>query len=406
MKVLHIAESTKGGGAENVFSQTVKALKEYGVGDFAHYVAARENDNTDFPIDLSFPSIGKANFFNSIYSVKNFLLLRRYLFKLRPDVIHFHLVGNLSPSVLHAIFLYKKKAPKCKILQTVHTYEHVCSHHAAYDYRLERRCLDCKADKYKIKIFKRRCSRKGALHSFGKGITSLIGDLFFNNGLVDKWITPSEFLGALLSDRYGEHSVSVLKNSISHIGQSVVEKKNVITYFGRFSEEKNLQLLLNIMPSLIRLIPDIKLKLIGDGPMLLELKNVVVLKNLQNHVQFSPFMPPTKLSELIGDAKVFVLPSKLFETFSLVLYESVLADMIPIAGNYGALKEAIEWLGCGEVFDEVNQEELVEKIINSVLCYASQKSVIVAAKEKITKNLNMSRYRDSLIQVYRDCSHN
>lgn len=407
MKILHIGENIYGGGAENVFCQTLSALKRYGSYELKQYAAFKSHPEADVKPDLDFNRENRSAIpsLSSIYSIYNYKVLKKYLQALQPDVIHLQLIGNLSPAVLRAVYRYKRKHRETKIVQTAHTFEHVCSHYGAFDYRKRTRCLDCMRDRYKVRIFYRLCSRKGGFHSLAKGLASLISDVFYNRKLIDIYIAPSPFLASLLKIRYGDKSdIRVVRNVISVQYAQSVERTETVTYFGRLSEEKNLELLIQAF-SLVRIDnKQAKLRIIGDGPereVLLKLANE---EGLGTEIEFIPFVSHVELSGLIEDAKVFVLTSKLYETFSLVVYEAVMAGLVPVVPSHGAMKEGVDWLGCGVLYRSEDPQHLAEKIIAALENYKSFLPLLENARTKITRELNEQRYVASLSEIYLDAS--
>ncbi|NML35829.1 glycosyltransferase family 4 protein [Chitinophaga sp. G-6-1-13] len=403
MKVLHIAEAIYGGGAENVFFRTVKGLQESHDDRFQHFVACKSSEYVSIKPDLDFKVNGKESesLISYIYSRSNFRLLSDYLNKLCPDIIHMQLVGNLSPSVLHAVYNYKRKYPKTRIIQTAHNFEHICSHYSAYDYRKSVRCVDCINNKYKTKVFYRLCSRKGALHSWAKGVAALVADFFYNRGLVDQLIAPSDFLANLLLQRYGNaEKVKVVRNSVDKVEAEARKKKNIVTYFGRLSEEKNVELLVKSIPEVRKKVPDVKLRIIGNGPTEEKLRRLVDELAIVDIVEFLPFTSQEKLFHLVEDAKAFVLASKFSETFALVMYECVLMDIIPVVAGYGAMKEGVEWMKCGFQFDGIDEAVLAENLVMALTNYEAHRDSLVKAQQRIRQELGYVHYMKNITDLY------
>lgn len=405
MKILHIGEKIYGGGAENVFYRTISSFTSFRNYEMDHYFAFKSHPKIDIlpDLDFNFQDNHLSKKISSIYSLHNYRVLSKYLYSLQPDIIHLQLIGNLSPSVLGAVYKYKIRYKKVKVIQTVHSFEHVCSHHAAYDYRNAKRCLDCMNDRYKLRIFYRFCSRAGGLHSFAKGCVSLIGDYYFNRKIIDVYIAPSQFLASLLNKRYRDAHIEVVKNPVFALNVPPTNKTDIITYFGRLSEEKDLELFIKSIPYVLEQMK-IRVRIIGDGPAKQELMDFVKSEKLMEIFDFIPYVTQKELFTLIADAKVFVLTSKLFETFSLVIYESIMAGLIPVVPSHGALQEGVEWLQCGLLYESGNYLNLADKIIEAVKGYDSYISGLKKAQEKIEIELNAQRYINSLLSIYQHVS--
>lgn len=411
IKVLHIAEAAYGGGAESVFRETVKLLQAHG-GKYVHKVACKPGEHSGITADLPFVgTAGKSKwkeYLESIYSRSNYRALKAYLLKEQPQIIHIQNYGNLSPAVLHAVHYYKKRYP-VRVIHTVHTYEYVCSHYAAYDYRKDQRCLDCQLQKYKRRIFYRGCSRKGWVHSWGKGLAALVADYFYAKGLIDNWITPSRFLQQVMIERIGKpEAVYMVRNPAAKAARAINKpchpeksRKNEVVYFGRLSEEKNVELLIEAFIQLQQKgsVPGVQLKIIGDGDQKEYLKTAAGTLN-GHQIEFIPFLPAAGLQETIKEAKVAVLPSKCFETASLFVVEAVLAEIVPVVANHGAMAEMISYLACGRAFKSEDAGDLALQMEQALLNYGTYVAALNNAAGRIAAEMQGRQYADSLIEIY------
>lgn len=406
MKILHIAESAHGGGAESVFRDTVIKLLENDKNN-QHYIACIEHGSETFEITFDFNK-NKQTKLGQIFSINNYRFLKSSLNQCVPDIIHLQNYGNLSPSIIKAIYEFKQKNVNTKIIQTVHTFEHLCSHHAAYDYKKEKRCLDCAGKRYKFKIFYRGCSRLGYLHSWAKGITSLISNYYFNKGFVDHYLTPSDFLHqCLLKNSHIGTNVTTLRNpmNVSFLNQkfnAAIEHKITFdfVYFGRFSEEKNLDFLVNSFYLLTKKVRNVRLVLIGQGPSKVPLEELLNNLNIREHVEFIDFLPINMLIAKLKECHVFVLSSKCFETASLVINEAVLCGLVPLVANHGAMEEALNILNVGSSFDGTNQEQVCEKMQSAIVNYKSLHDELEKSFDTISRHYNSERYLNSLYNAY------
>lgn len=411
-KVLHIAEAAYGGGAESVFRDTILYFKKYDT-DYIHLVACKKNPNDEIVVNLPFETSsdlkGIKALLLSTYSRRNFKILNDYLAEVKPDIIHLQNYGNLSPSILHAISNYKQKSG-ARVVHTVHTYEYACSHYAAYDYRKDKRCLDCQHNKFKFRIFYRGCSRKGWLHSWGKGIAALIADYFYNKNLVDEWITPSQFLQNVVIGRFNKPDrVHVIRNPVNKKILNGVNidsessKENVIVYFGRVSEEKNISLLLRSFALLLNNAgnKDLKLKIIGDGDQKESLQAFAATTIPDQNVEFLPFVPVAALKSIIEKAKLAVLPSKCFETASLFVVEAVLAGVYPIVADHGAMSEMIGYLGCGTTFKSEDEIDLCKKMQHALHNAPDYTTSLKLAASVILSDMEGQKYTDSIANIYK-----
>ncbi|RQP17527.1 MAG: glycosyltransferase [Parapedobacter sp.] len=404
IKVLHIGERGSLGGAESVFRNTILALQTH-THHMEHFVACKATRGLPFEPDVIFA--GGDTPLSQLYSIRNFLTLKRGLNKLRPDIVHLHHYGNLSPSVFHAIALYKRKYPAVKVLFSVHTFEYICSHSAAYDYKKDKRCMDCAQNRYKWKIFARGCSRLGWKHSFGKGITSILTALLSGRGLIDQWITPSYFLKSAMSLRPDVDStkISVVYNPIANVHSKSLptHRRDQMVFFGRLSEEKNIPMLIRAFSRYRMRGGTCRLVIAGEGPMRDALGNLVKQLDLQDSVEITGFLETPVLQELLQQSKFAILPSKCYESASMVVLESVICGVMPVVSAHGGMKEMVEWLNCGLQFASEDEADLVSKMEMAVAQYEEWKLGLVQVIDKLKSYVLFEPYAKRLLELYAAC---
>ncbi len=98
--------------------------------------------------------------------------------------------------------------------------------------------------------------------------------------------------------------------------------RRFLLFVGRIGQEKNIDLLLDVMDLVIAKQPDILLVMVGDGPYRHAFHRVVFRRNLQHHFLFTGFVDHFKLKYLYSQSRVFVFPS-VSETQGLVTVEAM-----------------------------------------------------------------------------------
>jgi glycosyltransferase involved in cell wall biosynthesis len=119
-------------------------------------------------------------------------------------------------------------------------------------------------------------------------------------------------------------------------------KQFVVAYIGRLVNEKGVDLLID---ALSLLDPNVKLRILGEGPARLSLESQVQRKGLVERVHFLPPVQPTQVVQEMHRIDTLVLPSRSTcvwkEQFGRVLTEAM-ACRIPVVGsNSGAIPEVI-----------------------------------------------------------------
>ena len=103
-----------------------------------------------------------------------------------------------------------------------------------------------------------------------------------------------------------------------------------LLYTGRLSREKNLALLLQAFRRLAAQRPDVRLVLVGDGPLRENLERTVAEWGLSGRVRLTGAVPPDRIAGFYRAADVYVFPS-VTETQGLVVVEAMAAGLPVVA---------------------------------------------------------------------------
>jgi glycosyltransferase involved in cell wall biosynthesis len=106
----------------------------------------------------------------------------------------------------------------------------------------------------------------------------------------------------------------------------------------RFVPYKQHESLIRAMPRLADTFPDIKLVLLGDGPLAASLKQLARVLSVADHIVFVGFQ--NNVHDYMRDSDIFVLPSTV-EGFGLVLIEAWFNHLPVVCLNVPALNEIV-----------------------------------------------------------------
>lgn len=118
------------------------------------------------------------------------------------------------------------------------------------------------------------------------------------------------------------------------------KKDFVILFVGRIGTEKNLDLLLTSMKSLMGVSKDIKLLIVGDGPDLDHYKNYVNKNNLSNNVIFMGKVPWEDITSYYLIADCFATASQT-ETQGLTVIEAMAASLPVVCINDESFRDTV-----------------------------------------------------------------
>lgn len=176
----------------------------------------------------------------------------------------------------------------------------------------------------------------------------------------------------------------------------------VILYLGRIHKYKGIDLILEAVSRLKKMIPQLKLLIVGrDDGYLPMVKQLIIKKNINDYVKIKPPLYKEERLYAYSSADIFVLTPNFYEETSLAALEA-LACGTPVIITKQAEIPYLEDFGCGSIIN-YNLSELVDKIFRY---YTNRdKSVLLSkkAKDLIKQKYNLddlyNRFERIIIQL-------
>ena len=294
--------------------------------------------------------------FRIIYSVEAKRKMGAVLRDMKPDVVHLNNINfQLKPAVIYAVRSYEKKTGRrVRIVYTAHDYQWVCPNHMMRIPATGQICFACRDGQF------RNCSKNRCIHN--SRVKSLLGTIearFYEKrrtyGMVDVIICPSEFMKKQLDTNpiLAEKTV-MLRNFIDKDAKEVSRQeraRDYVLYFGRFSQEKGTQTLLDAC----RKLPQIPFVFAGTGPLQEQVEQVANVTN-------KGFVTGDALKELIAGARFSVYPSEWYENGPFSVMESLVYGTPVLVSDLGGAPELVQAGTTGEIFRGGDVEELTEHI--------------------------------------------
>ena len=343
MKILHLLSSNKFSGAENVACQIIKAFS----GDESVQMAYCSPDG---PIAQTLKEKGIA-----FYPLRKLCKkeLNRVICQFKPDVIHSH---DMKASFISAI---SKKG--IKKVSHIHN-------------------SDFSARKISIKslVYNYSCKR------FSKII----------------WVSDSCFDTYRFKQKVKDKSI-ILQNVIDV--NDLYEKVNAdqnqyeydIVYVGRFANPKNPLRFVDVIEKVIKVIPNVKVAMIGDGELLEQTKLHAESKKLLNNIKFLGFR--SNPYKMLSQAKVLVMTSDR-EGLPMIAVEAMALEVPIVSTPTDGLCDLIKNGKNGYLSNEDDAlAHLIEKILQDE---ALQKSLKSNCRACAINNLDMDKYRKELFEIY------
>lgn len=405
-KVLNIGHSQKGGGLQSVFRIT-NSIKFENLKNYSAYANFEDDSKPDIELKrLSEYKNSVTKLFAYFFIPKNYFSIKNFLKNNEIDVIHLHGSVGLSLGMLYAIKKYKKNS---KVILSAHGYGLVCPVYSCYSSKDKIICTKCIRKGNESRVILNSCDRRGRIYSLIRYIDFRLHKLVSDDyKLYDKILTPSDYLKTQLeTSRHQFANIQKLANPIQgeENNYSLKDKKNDIVFMGRFSEEKNVQKLIEAFKIVKddKKYKDVELRILGEGK---EKENYIELirnLNLEQSISISEtFLTYEELTDYLKKSKVLVLPTVSPETFGLTILEGIKYGLLPVTYDIGAQAENINKVGVGYLAKYNSVNNLAYNIKKAITDYESKTSDIKKANEVIENEFSVNVYHENLYKIYKN----
>lgn len=325
--------------------------------------------------------------FRILYSLEAKRKIQRVIRQFSPDIVHLNnIYYHLTPSVIDGAA--ELGVP---IVETVHDFHLVCPNHMMLDLKTMTPCERC------VEGSKWNCAKGKCIH--GSRVKSVMGSL---EGVlyrrrrsydrISRLICPSRFMERMLQrdPRFREKTV-LMQNFIRPETAEPGEKGDYVLYFGRLSEEKGIDRLLDAC----RRVPEIPFIVAGSGPVEHLLK-----ENPPSNVRYAGFQKGAALKDLIRRARFSVYLPIWYENCPISVLESQALGTPVLANRIGGIPELIRDGETGVLLDRFTPEEYAAKIRSLY-----QDGDALARMSKNCENrhdfVTIETYCDRLLELYR-----
>lgn len=333
------------------------------------------------------------NIFKIFYNYDAVKRLRKLIKVEKPDIAHLHNIAHqLSPAIIGVL-----KENNIPIIQTLHDYKLICP-----AYRLFNKgnvCYKCKHGYYNCLLEK--CSKDSRLRSLLLTMESYFNEILKTYDKIDLFIAPSDFMKKTCVE-FGvrEDKIRVLNYFLT--SDFLMQAPNdcgageYLLYFGRLSEEKGIDVLLN---AIARLDFKTRVKIVGKGPEQKNLKSMLKAQGLNDKVELMGARYDHELRELIINAKAIIIPSIWPENMPYSLSETLAMGKVAIASRIGGMQEFIKDGENGFLFKPGSERELAEKI--KALDRYNLKEIGRKAHQRVAK-LNEENHYIEIMKIYQE----
>ncbi len=327
----------------------------------------------------------------TIWSLDCYKDLSRLLREVQPDVVHFHNIFPLiSPSAYYAC-----KKTGARVVQTLHNYRLLCP--SALLYHRSSICTDCVSRRFAWPGILRRCYRNSAPQTAAVAVMTAAHRLLrtFQNQ-VDTYISLTSFSQRFfIEGGLPAKKVAIKPNFVHPDPGRKRNGRHYMLYVGRLAPEKGVETLLHSFKGL----PEIPLKIAGDGPLLKKMVKYIHSSNIRN-VQIMGYRSGKEIIELLKSAACLIFPSLWYEGFPMSIAESFACGVPVITSRIGALEEIVDHRGTGLHFIAGNPQDLAEKIEWVWTHPANTDSMGKQARSEYENNYTAEKNYQMLMDIY------
>lgn len=345
MKVLHLLQSSKFSGAENVVCQIVSMFKDDNDIDMVYCSKDGQIRNTLNERGIEFVPMSKL----CIREVNR--VLREY----KPDIIHAH---DFKASVISAMI-----SSKIPVVSHLHNNSPWLKKYGVYSF-----------------IFGLSCFRYKKI-------------LTVSNSVFDEYVFGNVFRKKLKIIANPINTKDIITRSTAYDYKESFD----VCFCGRLSQPKNPLLFVDIIKSIIKNHPNLKAVMIGDGELRQAVENRIDELNLKKNITLLGFV--NNPYPLIKNCKVMCMPSA-WEGFGLAAVEALSLGTPVICSNAGGLPTIVN-NECGHIC--INKNDYIEQISILLDDRALLSKVSKNARSRIAKFDNIENYKNALNKIYHGC---
>lgn len=383
------------GGSESYMLYLGEHLKK--LGHEIEYFGMYDENNTvgnsigKYTQNMDFHSKGLARFlypFKIIYSREAKKKIMQVIDDFKPDIVHMNNINfQLTPSIIYGI---KKKG--VKLVQTVHDYQMICPNHLLYNFDKNTPCEKCVKGSH-INCIKNKCIHNSTVKSILGVIEAKLYSLLKTYKKVDLFVCPSNFLeNKLLSAKgYYKGKTKTIHNFIDKEKFSNTDRKedSYIVFIGRLSKEKGIE----YIAKTAKLLGEYTFVIAGSGP------DEGMLKDIDN-IKLAGFVTGNDLTELMGNAKLLLLPSVCYENCPLSILEAHSMGVPVVTMNSGGMAELVKDGVTGTLVNEPTPECIALKIKETIENEDYYKTIRENCKKERDNILSVESYCDILVGEY------
>ena len=208
---------------------------------------------------------------------------------------------------------------------------------------------------------------------------------------IDQYAIPTGIDLSRFQKKYSQNEKDALKEKLN-----IPKKAKILISLGRVAKEKNIDELVEFLPSLVKKDKDIILIIAGDGPYKKNIEDKVKELKMEDYVRFTGMVEPKNTYKYYGLGDVFVCSST-SETQGITYIEAQ-ACGTPLICRYDKCLDNVLFDGENGYFFK-NEKEYVDKVLK-VLDDSKLRNNMKKKSLKLIDNFSKEKFGDKVEELY------
>ena len=227
------------------------------------------------------------------------------------------------------------------------------------------------------------------------------GDLFI---CVSNFIRDKVIKMGFPKDKTITHYIGIDTNV--KVNQNIQKPSyKVILHVARLVEKKGTKYLIEAFSNVYQEYKEVKLVIIGDGPLAPQLKQMVKDLNLKSEVVFLGALPHKEVLEWMQKADIFSLPSITAkngdsEGLGMVFLEAALYNVPSVATKHGGIPEVVLDKKTGLLVEEKNSKELANALLTLLKDEKLRENLGDRANKMVKEKFDINKQTQKLEELY------
>ncbi len=376
------------GGAEKCFFTLKEALSKRGYEVFSLGFSSKRNESSTSLILKENNSAFMRQFWRLFCNPVKYVQMRRFVKKVKPDIIHLYNINKYTPSLLWAVRGYP-------VVHTVNDYGLLCP--TMWNIHADGR--ECRTG------IRRQCISEHRMGYPWLVYLALLLSFWEKRWLVKK-LSKAFIVSTRRLQRYLElngfknvhHSSNMIDLKRNDGGHFEKIKDHNLLYVGQLEENKGVSLLIRAVAEVKPDVPDLVLKIAGTGSEKERLTGLVRQLSLEKNVVFLGRVE--NLTDLFHECLAVVIPSLWMENSPVIIQDAMMHCRAVIGSRRGGIPEMIADKKSGLLFDPLKEGALAEKMLVLLKDRKKARAYGIAARRMVEQSADRQKQMADIENIY------